>query len=137
MDDQKPCLVTTYADISRNNARGLAHAVGGFARFAEKVGVSESQVSQILGKNPIRNIGVKTARRIEEAFDKPLGWLDQPHETSSSTEASLSHDLAETELRILRDQVSKAAACLRAFQAANDIDRQHLVSLALTLLEED
>lgn len=41
------------------------------------------------------------------------------------------------ELRILRDQVSKAAACLRAFDAAPEVDKQHLVSLALKLLDED
>lgn len=73
MDDLKDAHIVTYADISRRNARALADSVGGFSRFAEKVGVSESQVSQLLGKNPIRNIGVKTARRIEEAFEKPLG----------------------------------------------------------------
>lgn len=73
-------LTNTYADISRANARYLADSVGGFARFAESVGLSDSQVSQILGKKPIRNIGVKTARRIEQAFDKPLGWIDQPRD---------------------------------------------------------
>lgn len=48
-----------------------------------------------------------------------------------------SSDQAETELRILRDQVGKAVACLRAFEAANATDKTHLVALALKLLEED
>jgi transcriptional regulator with XRE-family HTH domain len=137
MDDLESYHVVTYADISRRNARVLADSVGGFARFAEKVGVSESQVSQLLGKNPIRNIGVKTARRIEEAFDKPLGWIDQPHEENAAAVELSSDSSAETELRILRDQVGKAAACLRAFETANATDKTHLVTLALKLLEED
>ncbi len=42
MDDSKIDHIVTYADISRRNARILADSAGGFARFAEKVGVSES-----------------------------------------------------------------------------------------------
>lgn len=70
----------TYAEIARKNARYLAEYAGSFAKFAERVEMSDSQVSQFLGKKPSKNIGPKTARRIEEAFGKPLGWLDQVHE---------------------------------------------------------
>lgn len=104
--------------------RELSLTVGGFSRFAEKVGVSESQVSELLGKNPIRNIGVKTARRIEEAFEKPLGWIDQLHEENAAAVMLSSSDLAETELRILRDQVGKAVrACVHSKPRTRQIKR--------------
>ena len=130
---------STYADISRANARYLAEAVGGYSKFAEKVGLSDSQVSQILGKNPIRNIGVKTARRIEEAFDKPIGWIDQPHDENGITALTMgpADDLLSTEIRILRANNAKAAACLRAFETANSKDKENLVALALSLLEDE
>jgi hypothetical protein len=139
LDQDADASPTTYADISRANARYLAESVGGFARFAEKVGLADAQVSQVLGKNPIRNIGVKTARRIEVAFAKPLGWIDQPHDENGLAALSVetTDDLLATELRILRDHVAKAAACLRAVESANEIDQRNLVSLALSLLEEN
>lgn len=65
-------------DIRRENARALAKKAGGPARFAEKTGMSDSQVSQIIGKNPTKNIGGNLARKIEEALSLPRGWMDTP-----------------------------------------------------------
>lgn len=56
----------------------LVEAAGGQARFAEIVGISPSQAWQIAGSSPVRGIGSKMAARIEQAFDKPAGWLDWP-----------------------------------------------------------
>ncbi len=127
-----------YSDISRANARYLAESVGGFKRFGEKVGLAESQVSQLLGKNPNRNIGVKIARRIEDAFDKPLGWIDQRHKETGLAELSdaAMNEILSTELRILRDHVAKVSACLRATETANEVDKRNLINLALSILEE-
>ncbi|MGB5886588.1 MAG: LexA family transcriptional regulator [Acinetobacter venetianus] len=45
--------------------------------FAEKIDMSYSLLSQYLGKNPTKNIGDDTAEKIEIAFNKPKGYLDQ------------------------------------------------------------
>lgn len=42
--------------------------------IADTLGMSDSQISQILGK---KKIGDALARRIESAFHKPRGWMDQ------------------------------------------------------------
>lgn len=42
--------------------------------FSSKSGIAESQISQYIGGN--RNIGEKTARKIELIAGKPMGWLD-------------------------------------------------------------
>ena len=65
--------------IRRENARALAKSVGGIHHFALKLNKAQSQVSHIIGKSPIKNIGDKMATEIELAFDKPPGWLDQEH----------------------------------------------------------
>ena len=72
--------VATNADIRRENAKLLAGAVGGSREFARLLGREETQVSQIIGKNPQRQIGPKLARLIEQKFGKPEGWLDVPHD---------------------------------------------------------
>ena len=66
--------------IRYQNTRLLVEQVGGVSSFADKIGKGQSQTSQFAGTNPIKGIGNKVAREIEEAFDKPHGWLDLLHE---------------------------------------------------------
>ncbi|MEN8381185.1 LexA family protein [Acinetobacter radioresistens] len=66
--------------IRYKNTRLLVEQIGGVTNFAEKINKGQSQTSQFAGTNPIKGIGNKVAREIEEAFDKPHGWLDQVHD---------------------------------------------------------
>ncbi|WP_312087617.1 LexA family protein [Acinetobacter variabilis] len=79
--------------IRYQNTRYLVDQIGGVSNFAEKIGKSQSQASQFAGTNPIKGIGNKVAREIEEAFGKPHGWLDIQHdneEMSPSLEPNVS-----------------------------------------------
>jgi len=73
--------------IRYQNTRYLVEMAGGVSNFAEKIGKGQSQTSQFAGTNPIKGIGNKVAREIEEAFEKPHGWLDIPHKLHSETVA--------------------------------------------------
>jgi hypothetical protein len=139
MDDIVTTTTTTNSDISRLNARYLAESAGGFKQFGDKVGLTNARVSQLIGKNPSRNIGTRVARRIEVAFDKPRGWIDQHHDKNGLTalSAAAMNDRLSTELRILKEQVAKASVCLRSVETANEIDKRNLVSMALSILEKD
>lgn len=66
--------------IRYKNTRLLVDQIGGVSNFAEKINKGQSQTSQFAGTNPIKGIGNKVAREIEDAFNKPHGWLDQLHE---------------------------------------------------------
>jgi len=79
-------------ELRRRNARLLMEEAGGLAQFARRVGMSESQASQIVGKNPTRGIGNVIAPRIEQAFGKPPGWLDRDH-SSTLKEQEANYDL--------------------------------------------
>lgn len=74
----------TREEIRRENARRLAHEGGGQTEFGRLVEMDRSQVSQIIGKTPKKNIGNSIARRIEIAFNKPEGWLDQEHREAAA-----------------------------------------------------
>ncbi|MDY7373238.1 S24 family peptidase [Acinetobacter oleivorans] len=65
--------------IRYKNTRHLVEQIGGVSNFAEKINKGQSQTSQFAGTNPIKGIGNKVAREIEEAFQKPHGWLDILH----------------------------------------------------------
>ncbi|UQV43408.1 S24 family peptidase [Janthinobacterium lividum] len=69
----------TREEIRRENARSLADLAGGQVEFGRAVNMVPSQVSQLIGKSPVKNIGNSIAKRIEQAFNKPDGWLDVRH----------------------------------------------------------
>lgn len=66
--------------IRYRNTRVLVNLAGGVSNFADKIGKGQSQTSQFAGTNPIKGIGNKVAREIEDAFNKPHGWLDLLHD---------------------------------------------------------
>lgn len=68
--------MTTISDIRRTNVRAMAARLNSHTDFALRVEMSNSQVSQLIGENPVKNIGNKIARRFEAAFSRPEGWLD-------------------------------------------------------------
>jgi SOS-response transcriptional repressor LexA len=79
IDSKTIPAMKTVKEIRRENARSLA--TDGPAEFARKIGSSTQQVNQTIGPNPTRNIGDALARRIEAAYERPLGWLDLDHTT--------------------------------------------------------
>lgn len=66
-------------DIRRKNLRAIARSVGGVTQLAERLGKSQSQISHLIGTNPVKNIGDRFAAEVEKAFTKPHGWLDHEH----------------------------------------------------------
>lgn len=78
----------TREEIRRENARNLADQAGGQVEFGRALNMVPSQVSQIIGKTPVKNIGNSIAKRIEQAFNKPDGWLDVQHNDVDRTEVT-------------------------------------------------
>lgn len=66
-------------EIRRKNLRALARTVGGVTQLAERLEKSQSQISHLIGTNPVKNIGDRFAAEVEKIFNKPTGWLDQNH----------------------------------------------------------
>lgn len=111
----------TSQEIRRKNARYLADQEGGSVNFANLVGISESRVSQIIGKNPTKNIGNVTARRIEECFDKPVGWLDIPHVEAPAVEVKVESNLVDPAL---------IAELITLYALSNDLGRNTILDSA-------
>ncbi|WP_368928386.1 S24 family peptidase [Mixta calida] len=67
-------------DIRRRNLRTLLdeYTSQGLtkAEFAEKLGITASQLSQVTSLKHVRNIGDVLARRTEVSFGLPKGWMD-------------------------------------------------------------
>lgn len=81
-------LQTIY-EIRLSNTKKLMKEMGlTRTEFAEKIEMSYNLVSQYIGKNPTKNIGDDTAEKIEKAFKKPKGFLDQSNTAMASQEKS-------------------------------------------------
>lgn len=73
--------------IRRENFTTLVAAEPSQAAFARKVGKDKNQVNQWLGRAGSRNISAETARELEKATGKPVGWLDHEHESGLNNAA--------------------------------------------------
>lgn len=71
-------MPSVVAAIRLENLRHLCGPErGGQRALADKLGMGEAQMSQLLGKH--KNIGARLARRIESALSLPEGWMDVEH----------------------------------------------------------
>jgi len=61
------------------NVQAAARSAGGVAALAHLCGVSSAFLYQIAGEHPVRNIGEKLARKLEQDLGVPAGWLDSRH----------------------------------------------------------
>lgn len=88
--------------IRYRNARVLVEQIGGISNFADKINKGQSQTSQFAGTNPIKGIGNKVAREIEDAFEKPHGWLDIPHEdTKKNNNLDNQHQITTSPIPVI------------------------------------
>lgn len=75
------------------------------AKFASEIGKEPQFVSRwwATSETQKRNMGSKVARHIEEVFDLPHGWIDNPHDNYHDLEADIS---SRTELKLLDGDTS-------------------------------
>jgi hypothetical protein len=69
------------------NLRLLIDKWGGVTSLAKKLGHNNpSYLSQLTGPRSSRDISERAARKIEEALDLKLGWLDADHQSATFTQ---------------------------------------------------
>ncbi|AOR64834.1 hypothetical protein [Pectobacterium wasabiae] len=106
-------------EIRRENMRLLEVELGGPAEAASRVGMSPAQFTNLkkgakdskTGKR--RGMRKGTARRLEEAAGKPVGWLDIDHSSPTPNEQSLGVDINELFAHALPEQQAVVRYILR------------------------
>ena len=86
-------------------------------RFAERIQIQPSYWSQIKGRS--RQIGERLARQFEQLCHKPVGWMDQAHNTASANKSTAPPPTANN--RAGADEL-----------APQDDDERFIVGLVLT-----
>lgn len=83
--------VKTITKIRHDNLLILIKRAGKIQTFADRVGRSHSQISQLKNRSPHsksglpREIGDDIARLIESTHELPEGWMDVEHEDGNLT----------------------------------------------------
>lgn len=95
---------------------------GSQVKFADTVGMAPSYISQMI--NGYRNIGEKTARKIEAAANLPNGWLDHDNTRSITNGNAL---LTSSQARTLIETIQE-------MDAAGEMTPEELESLNTYLM---
>lgn len=90
MRSMSKAVVATIESIRLENARRLLVDECGDvqAQFARRVDYSRQLVNNYIGKTPTKTIGSNVARKIEAAFGRHIGWLDERHEMAADSLSS-------------------------------------------------
>lgn len=115
-------IMKTCKEVRYENARALATA--GPADFARKVSdvsekpMSGQQANQIIGPSATRGIGDDIARRIEAAYGKEEGWLDNDH-NKNALDALISGSN-----NALSNEANALIACVVELDTVGDLARK-------------
>lgn len=82
-------------EVRRENLREQARKLGGQARLASSLDKSESEVSQLIGRSPSRNIGAARARTFEKALGLRRGALDVYPDTGEFAQSAILREIGK------------------------------------------
>lgn len=85
--------MTDIYEIRRERLREQAQKLGGQAKLAAKLDKSESEISQLIGRTPHRNIGSRRARMFEKILDLKPGSLDLPLDTGEFQQSEIMKEI--------------------------------------------
>lgn len=93
----KDDIMKTIQETYRIRLEQLINECGSQARLSKLTGIAPSQLSQwlnaskISGTNKRRAMSVRTARRLEQATGKPVGWFDQPFNSKTIIQTNVNY----------------------------------------------
>lgn len=73
----------TNEEVRRINARVVTE-LHGSEIVCQRLQISKQQLSQYIGRNPVRRFGDELARRFEREFGYERGWFDHFHPEQNS-----------------------------------------------------
>ena len=86
-------IMKITSETRLENLNLLVKEAGGVTQLAKRAGYKQSSyLYQIINRTPVqngkaKNIGSNMASKLEEAMNKPKGWMDQEHQKNSKSNA--------------------------------------------------
>lgn len=123
-------------DVRRDNLRRLRDELGGVQELADRLGKSQSQISQWLNASTHsatgkpRTISSGSCREVERSLQKPEGWMDVEHGPLTVVQSN-----ETTALRKVLADASAEVRLLSVYNLAN-ADQRELIDSAVRLVIE-
>lgn len=123
-------------DVRRENLQRLRDELGSVQVLADRIGKSQSQVSQWLNASvhsasgKPRTISSGSCREVEKALGRPEGWMDVEHQDLAVVQTS-----EVVELRKILKDTSSEVRLLSVYRLAN-ADQRELIDGAVRLVIE-
>lgn len=123
-------------DVRRDNLRRLRDELGGVQGLADRLGKSQSQISQWLNASTHsatgkpRTISSGSCRELEKALGRPDGWMDAEHQELAVVQTG-----EATALRKILSDTSGEVRLLSVYRLA-DTDQRELIDGAVRLVIE-
>jgi transcriptional regulator with XRE-family HTH domain len=123
-------------DVRRENLRRLRDEIGSVQELADRIGKSQSQVSQWLNASAHsasgkpRTISSGSCREVEKALKRPDGWMDVEHQDLIAAPTS-----EAVALRKLFSEVSAEVRLLAVYRFASP-DQRELIDGAVRHIVE-
>jgi transcriptional regulator with XRE-family HTH domain len=123
-------------DVRRDNLRRLRNELGSVQELADRIGKSQSQLSQWLNASTHstsgkpRTISSGSCREIEKTLGRPDGWMDAEHQELAAVATS-----EAVELRKIFNDISSEIRLLSVYRLAN-IDQRELIDGAVRVVIE-
>jgi len=123
-------------DVRRDNLRRLRDELGGVQELADRLGKSQSQISQWLNASvhsatgKPRTISSGSCRELERILQKPEGWMDVEHVALTTVQSN-----EATALRKILADTSADVRLLSVYNLAN-ADQRELIDSAVRLVIE-
>jgi transcriptional regulator with XRE-family HTH domain len=123
-------------DVRRDNLRRLRDEIGSVQELADRLGKSQSQVSQWLNASTHslsgkpRTISSASCREVELALNKPEGWMDVEHQDLAAVETT-----QVVAIRKMLSDASDEVRLLSVYRLANT-DQRKIIDSAVRLVIE-
>ena len=120
-------------EIRRINLEYLISKAGSVNEFAVLIDTAPNYVTQLKNGSANKTMGDKFARKVEEALNKPFGWMDKMHLQAGETSNSYaSEDLLAAPLKIVLNRLIASGI----YEPKKSIAAEAVASLVVTEYED-
>ena len=122
-------FIMDVKEVRRLNLEYLIAVIGSIKAFSDLVDTDANYISQLKNGNSNKKMGDKFARKLEKAFEKPVGWMDK---LQVSKDDNVGHLNDEDLLTLAVKNVINQLIAAGIYEPKKSIDSEAVTSLIIT-----
>ncbi|TKB03931.1 hypothetical protein E5672_07530 [Alteromonas portus] len=122
-------FIMDVKEVRRLNLEYLIAVIGSIKALSDLVDTDANYISQLKNGNSNKKMGDKFARKLEKAFEKPVGWMDK---LQVSKDDNVGHLNDEDLLTLAVKNVINQLIAAGIYEPKKSIDSEAVTSLIIT-----